>query len=163
MKKEYLAALIGGLFLLAYVLEAVINPLTIQIASPYDFLKPELLSQYPFTAAIIAMRALGIFLIPALALSFFNKAYMAKALTSLLLAGLLQLYALQNIVTSAVVPLEWALAFALGGAALVIPTLFYFLKTFLDSMQSSIVKSFSPPTTGEAVKTPDWLKDNKPK
>lgn len=160
MKKEYLVALIGGLFLLAYVLEAVINPLTIQIASPYDFLKPELLRAYPFTAAIIAMRALGIFLIPALAMSFFKKFYLAKALTCLILAGLLQLYSLQNIVTSAVVPLEWALAFALGGAALLLPTVYYFLRTFLDSMQSSIVKSFSPPTTGQAAKTPKWLTEN---
>jgi hypothetical protein len=159
MKKEYLVALIGGLFLLAYVLEAVIDPLTIKIGSPYDFLKPELLGQYPFTAAIIAMRALGIFFVPLLAFSFFKKAFIAKALTSMLLAGLLQLYALQNVVASAVVPLEWALAFALGGAALVLPTGLYFLRTFLDSMQSQIVKSFSPPSSGKAGESPKWLQD----
>jgi len=38
--KEYVLAIIGGLFLLAYVLESVTSPLAVDLATPYEFLKP---------------------------------------------------------------------------------------------------------------------------
>jgi len=160
MKKEYWVALIGGIFLLSYVLEAVINPLQVAIATPYEFVQPKYLTLYPFTAAIIFMRALAIFLTPLFIMGFFKNAYAAKALTLILLAGLLQLYALQNIVNpSRNVPLEWALSLALGGLALLLPALFYGLKAMFFAMHQSLVKSLQPPVppgTADAP-TPEWL------
>jgi hypothetical protein len=159
MKKEYLLALIGGLLLLSYVLEAVINPLQIDLATPYDYLKLTNLMQFPFTSAIIFIRALAVFLIPLFLASFVKKAYTVKAIALLILAGLTQLYSLQNVINkTTVVPLEWALSLSLAGIAWLIPACYYFLKSFFSAMQQSLVKSMkvqAPP--GQTDTPPDWL------
>ncbi len=168
MKLEYSVGAIGGLFLLAYVLEAVIDPLTVDLASPYQFVSRQYLSQYPFTAAIIFTRALAIFLTPLFIMTFFKRSYFAKALTLLILAGLMQLYALQNIVTRTfVVNLEWALSLALAGIALLLPAVLLSIKALFASLQTGLVKTMHVPAPqpGKTIPKgtgPDWLKDNKP-
>lgn len=127
--KEYQLLIIGGLFLLAYVLEALVNPLAIKLATPYAFLSPANLFKYPFTTTVVIIKSLAIFWTPLLLLSFIDKAYAAKGSICLVLAGLLQLYSLQEIATGAqVIPLEWSLAFSLAGIMLLLPTLIFFLR-----------------------------------
>lgn len=122
MKKEYLFIFIGGLFLLSYVLEAVVNPLKVNLASPYDFLQPATLRLYPFTTAIIAIKSLAIFLTPLWFFSLLGGYHTAKGVTLLVLSGLAQLYAIQEIATGAqVIPLEWSLSLSLAGLALLLP------------------------------------------
>ena len=161
MKKEYTLALIGGLFLLSYVLEAVINPLTLNLATPYDYLQPQYLTRYPFTSAIIFIRALAIFLTPVFLISFLPQAWFAKGVGLLILAGLLQLYSLQTVLNqTAVVPLEWALSLAIAGMALLLPTTYYLLRGFFTSMHQSLVKSVSPPPpTSPTNPSPGWLSE----
>jgi hypothetical protein len=158
MKREYWAGAVLGLFLLAYVLEAVANPLALDLSSPYAFAQNGLYTRYPFSTAIVVIRALAIFITPLLLTSLFKGAYFAKAVSLLILSGLIQLYAIQAIVTGILtVPLEWALSLTLAGILLLIPVLYYFFKGLTGSAKKGIAKA-AVQTTGDTT-TPDWLDD----
>ena len=129
MPKEYVLVLIIGLFLLSYLLEAVVDPLTLPIVTPYQFLTPEYITKVPFTTAVIFIRSLAIFLVPVWLASFITKAFQFKAVSLLVVSVLLQLYGVQATTSTTVgIPLEWAISFALGGMALLLPMLIFFVK-----------------------------------
>jgi hypothetical protein len=145
--KEYQLLIIIGLFIFAYVLEALVNPLQVNLSSPYAFLAPAYFLKYPFTSAVILINAIAIFWTPLLLLSFIKKAYAAKASILLVLAALLQLYTLQEIATGAeVMPLEWSLALALGGILLLLPTLIFFAKHGATSVHDKVYLNTPRPT-----------------
>lgn len=122
LPKEYTFIIIVGLFLLSYVLEAVVDPLVLKLPTPYVFLSPVYLAKFPFTTATIFIRALCFFLIPTFLLSFINKAHFLKVGILLLVAGLAQLYSLQEIASgTTLVPLEWSLSLSVAGIALILP------------------------------------------
>lgn len=142
--KEYQLLIIGGLFLLAYVLEALVNPLAIKLATPYSYLAPVNLLKYPFTTAVIAIKSIAIFWTPLLLLSFINRAFAAKGSILLVLAGLLQLYSLQEIATGAqIIPLEWSLSFSVAGLLLLVPTVIFFLRHAVAGVQHKIYQPSS--------------------
>jgi hypothetical protein len=139
MKKEYVMVAIIGLFLLSYVLEAAVNPLNLPLSTPYEFINPRYLTLYPFTATTIVIRGLGIFLTPLLLFSFIEGRSSLKGLILLILIGLMQLYALQDVATRAqVVPLEWSLSLSLAGAALAIPMIWYFVRGIFSSLHRQL-------------------------
>lgn len=139
MKKEYTLVFIAGLFILAYVLDAVVNPLTVDLATPYHYLDPQYLAQFPFTTASIVIKALGLFLAPLWLLSFMNGKHMARGAILLVLAGLMQLYALQEVTTgAALVPLEWSLSLSVAGVALLLPAILNLIRGGISSMAQSI-------------------------
>lgn len=143
--KEYVLAIIAGLFLLAYVLEAVVNPLKLELATPYEFLNPQYFATYPFTTATVFIRSLAVFITPLWILSFFNKAYYPKGGLLLVLAGLMQLYAIQEVATGAqVVPLEWSLSLSVGGAALLLPTAIFLIKGLITAMHQKLTEVPDP-------------------
>lgn len=139
MPKEYVLVLIVGLFLLAYLLEAVVDPLTLPLTSPYGFLNLETISKVPFTSAVILVRSLAILITPLWLLSFVKDAWQFKAVTLLVVSVLIQLYGVQATATSSTVgiPLEWAISFALGGLTLFIPMLIFFVKGAVGSKSTS--------------------------
>lgn len=152
MKKEYAFVFIAGLFLLAYVLEAVVNPLALNLATPYDYLSPALLARYPFTTAIILIRALALFLAPVWLFSFLSGNHTLKGVVLLLVAGLAQLYAIQEIATGAqLIPLEWSLSLSLAGVALLLPS----VLQFLISLAKKTKQKLTPAT--KASETPTDL------
>jgi len=136
MKKEVVLVVIIGLFLLSYVLDALVNPLDLPLATPFHYLlNPDILSTYAFTTASIFIRALGFFLSPLLLMSFWEGNYSAKGGILLVLIALMQLYALQDIATGAqVVPTEWSLSISLAGLALVLPLVWYFLLALFSPL-----------------------------
>ena len=139
MKKETVLVVIIGLFLLSYVLDAVVNPLQIPLATPFQFLNPKLLTLYPFTATSIVIKGIGIFLTPLLFLSFAEGYHTVKGAVLLILIGLMELYALQDIATKAeVVPLEWSLSLSLAGIVLIIPMILYFIKGAMSSLHKQL-------------------------
>lgn len=139
MKKEYVLIFIVGLFLLAYVLDTVVEPLEAVLASPYAYISSDVFSQYPFTGASIVIKAVGIFLTPLFLLSFMEKQYTAKGLILLIVAGLTQLYGIQELTTGAkLLPIEWTVSLALGGAALLVPMIFYFTRGTFSSVSKGI-------------------------
>ena len=138
MPKEYVLVLIVGLFLLAYLLEAVVDPLALPLATPYQFLSGEYISKVPFSTAVIFIRSLAVFITPLWLLSFISGAFQFKAVTLLVVSVLLQLYGVQATASSTVgIPLEWAISFALGGATLFFPMLFFFAKGTVGGTKSA--------------------------
>jgi len=128
MPKEYVLVLIVGLFLLAYLLEAIVDPLSIPLATPYQFISNNHYAKFPFTTAVILIRTLAIFITPLWLASFMQKAFQFKAVSFLVIGTLLQLYAVQSVATPTVgISLEWAISFAYAGALLYIPMLTYFI------------------------------------
>src|SRR3989338_11004259 len=127
MKKEYFSVFIVGLFILSYVLDAVTIPLSLKLATPYHYFNPKTLILYSFTTTSIVVKAIALFTSIVMAISFI-KSHLAKGGTLFLISGLLQLYALQDVATSAqVLPLEWSLSLTLTGAALTVPAILYLI------------------------------------
>ncbi len=142
LAKEYQLLVIGALFIFAYILEALVNPLQIDLSTPYAFLSPTYFLKYPFTSAVILIKSIAIFWTPLLLLSFIKKAYAGKASVLLVIAALLQLYTLQEVATGAeVMPLEWSLALALAGILLLFPVLIFFLKNLGAGVKDKVYMS----------------------
>ena len=128
MKKEYSLIFVVGLFLLGYLLDSVVNPLNISLSTPYHYFNPQYLTKYPFTTVSIFVKALGLFVTPLWVLSFLERKYTLKASILLILGVLMQLYALQDIVTdSKIVPIEWSLSISLAGGVLLVPMIMFFV------------------------------------
>lgn len=154
MKKEYIFVFIGALYLLSYVLDAVVNPLPNIFTSPYGFLKPDMLKLYPFTAAIIAIRTVALVLSPLWLISFFEKGHTIKGLALLVLSGLLQLYSIQEVVAKTkVVPLEWSISFAYAGVILLLPAVLQFLLGIFHKAKEKLAHKTSSSENPETINT----------
>lgn len=139
MKQEYTLIAIIGLLLAAYVLEAIVHPLTLELATPYHYINPEFLITYPFTTTVISVRAIAIFLTPIWIMSFIEGRHGLKAGLSLLLAALTQLYVLQELALGAkILPLEWALALALAGLAMLPMIIAYIIRGSMSAAHSKL-------------------------
>ena len=137
--KEYSLIAIVGLFLLAYVLDAVVDPLQINLKTPYHFLQPAYMLMYPFTTASVIIKSVALFWSPLWLLSFFSDRGIGKASVLLVLASLMQLYALQEVATRAqLIPLEWSLSLSVAGVALLLPAVIFFIKSLLISAHRNL-------------------------
>ena len=137
--KEQVFVAIVGLFLLAYLLEAIVDPLKIQLATPYDFFNPIFFSKYPFVTATVIIRSLSFLLTPLFLLSFIPKGYFPKAGILLVVSALSQLYALQEVTSgTTMIPLEWSLSLSLAGASLAIPIIIYTIKGIILSAKNKL-------------------------
>ena len=142
LPKEYTMIIIAGLFLLAYLLDIVVDPITLNLVTPYSYLAPQYLLRYPFTTASIFIKSLGLFLSPLWFLSFFKEHFYAKGGILLVLASLMQLYALQEVATNTqIIPLEWSLSLSIGGAALLVPSVLFIIRGVIVSTK----EKFNPP------------------
>ncbi len=140
MKKEYLFITIMVGLLLAYLLEATVDPLSIKLATPYQYLNLGYASQFPFTAATIVIRAISILLVPLFLTSFFQGAFIGKAIFLIVVSALEQLYSLQEIVTgTTLLPLEWSLSLTLSGLVLLAPATIYLLQGVFHKTKSTFV------------------------
>ena len=152
MPKEYTLIVIAGMFLLSYVLEATVDPLAIELATPFEFLKPLYLSQYPFTAATVGIRSIALFMTPLWLLSFIKKAHYGKGGTILILAALMQLYSLQEIATgTTLVPLEWSLSLSIAGAALLLPAALFILSGMFAAVGEKMAGDSPSKTSDESL------------
>jgi len=139
MKQEYWIVLVIGLLIAAYVLEAIVQPLGLDLATPYHYIVSTNLTTYPLTTTLIVVRAIALIISPIWVMTFIEKRYGLKAGVSLVLAGVSQLYVLQELATgSQILPLEWSLSIALAGLALLPMLLFYFLKAGASAAHSKL-------------------------
>lgn len=128
MKNEYILFFAVGLFILAYVLDAIVNPLKLQLATPYHYFDTSILTKYTFTTTSIVIKSIALIMASLWFLSFLSLNKLIKGTILLVISGLMQLYALQDVATnSQIVPLEWSLSFTLTGVILLIPAVFYIL------------------------------------
>lgn len=140
MKKEFVLVLIVGLFILAYVLDAVVPPLTLKLATPYHFFTPETMSLYIFTATSVVLKALGLFLTIVWLASLMEMSSLVKGAIILVISALSQLYALQDVATrSQTLPLEWSLSLTLAAVALLIPSVLYIFFGLVKGAHKKIV------------------------
>lgn len=139
MKKEYTFVFILGLFILGYVLDMAVKPLNLSLTSPYQFFQNQYITHYPFTAASVLIKVIGIFLGTLWILSFVDKQYFLKGAILLVGGALMQLYALQDIVSkSKAVPIEWSLSISLAGALFLIPTILFLVRGIFASMHKQL-------------------------
>lgn len=139
--KEQFFVIMIGLFLASYLLEKVVTPLHINFSTPYAFLKPSEFSRYPFTAVVVCLRAISLFMLPVFSLSFIPGKHFAKVGILLVIGSLSQLYSLQQLISgTTMIPLEWAISLAIAGALLILPVftlsiqgIFDFTKTKLQN------------------------------
>jgi hypothetical protein len=137
--KEYSLLFIIGLFILAYVLDLIVEPLSLALASPYAYFKPQMMSSFPFSTTSIFIKATAVFLMSLWIISFFNDKSFVRPVVLLVWAGLIQLYAIQDIVTRAeLIPIEWSLSLAVAGLALLIPTIMLFIKASIVMVHSNL-------------------------
>jgi len=139
LPKEYTLVIIIGLFLLAYLLDVLVDPLQLDLITPYYYLNPQYLVRYPFTTASIFIKSLALFLSPIWLLSFFKQHFYAKGGALLILASLMQLYAIQEVATNTqIIPLEWSLSLSIGGAVLLIPSIFFIFRGFISATKQKL-------------------------
>lgn len=137
--KEYALLLIAGLYLLAIVLDALVEPLNFSLSNPYQYLQDEYIQTYALTTASIFIKVLALIWTPLWFMSFFNGKGMGKPIVLLILSSLMQLYALQAIATRAeYIPLEWTLPIAFAGALLLIPTLILFIRSIVVAAHANL-------------------------
>jgi len=139
MKKEYLLVLVIALFVLSSVLDSLSGPLKLALKNPFYFLKPAVIAVYPFTAVSIGMKTTFLFISALLALSVIEKKYLAKGVFLLFLSALLELYSIQQIATgSQRITLEWSIALAFSGVALILPAVLYFVMGIIKLIHSRL-------------------------
>ncbi len=140
--KEYILLTIGGLYLLAYLLEAAVDPLQVELATPYAFFAGEQFGRFPFSTATIVIRGIAVFMTPLFFLSFIKNAHLGKAGTTLILSALIQLYALQEVASgTTLVPLEWSLSLALAGLGLLASSILYLISALFSSAKNQLLSS----------------------
>lgn len=140
MKKEYLAIITTAFFILGYVLDILAGPVLIPLNSPFDFLKEQNLSSYPFTAVSILLKASCVVILSLLVLSFIDQKQLAKGGFLLFLVALLELYSIQQIATGGRISLPWSIALAFAGIALLVPTIIYFIIGLIRIFSRQITK-----------------------
>ncbi len=122
---------IVGFFLLSYLLENIVTPLSLKLPTPYSYLNPAVFTKYPFTTVVVIIRAISLFLTPLFLLSFLPEAHFAKMGILLIVGSLGQLYSLQQLISgTTLIPFEWAISLSIAGALLIIPTIWFALHGF---------------------------------
>lgn len=152
MKQEYWLAVIIGLVVFAYILDALIAPFTLDFPTPYHYFTFENFMLFPFTYTSIVVKGIAVYAAVPLLLSFSGTSKKLKGVIIFIAGGLLQLYALQAVASNTyTVPLEWALSFTLAGVALMLTSFLYFILGFFqDGTKSSYEgKSFIKKTDSE--------------
>ena len=143
--KEYLLLVVAGLFIASYVLNMFAGPVKLNLTSPVQFLNPNIISRYPFTAVEIFVRALALAMGIVVFLAFIQKKYFAKMATCIILGGLGILYAIQQLANQGrITPLQWTLAFAGAGVMLVPPIIYYLVRGIIEGIYSGLTKNKTP-------------------
>lgn len=154
MKKEYIGVTICALFLLSYVLDYLAGPFTLTVTNPFLFIQQHL-SVYPFTAAGIGIKTLGLLLSMILITLFIEKKYFVRALVVFFTATLFEFYAIQQLATGQqLIPIQWTLALSYTGVLLLLLTIIYIIigivlgiyGTFADDDVDSFINRPQTPT-----------------
>jgi hypothetical protein len=154
MKKEYIGVTICALFLLSYVLDYLAGPFTLTVTNPFLFIQQHL-SVYPFTAAGIGIKTLGLLLSMILITLFIEKKYFVRALVVFFTATLFEFYAIQQQATGQqLIPIQWTLALSYTGVLLLLLTGIYIIigivlgiyGTFADDDVDSFINRPQTPT-----------------
>lgn len=146
MKKEYLLIIALAFFVIAYALDYLAGPVTIPIKNAFQFFENPVISKFPFTAVAVAFRTLAIFCSIILLLDLFEEKFFTKAVITLFLGALAELYSIQQLATGMrMSPIQWVLPFAYVGPLLLLPTSIYLLLGIFSSVKSKVIKPKEEP------------------
>jgi hypothetical protein len=128
-KETWLVVAVAG-FLLSWFVDNLGGPVRIAITNPTAFLTSgTLLSEYPFTATAIIVRALTLFVTVMLVFSFLEGKYFLKAAVLLFVGILAEFFAIQQLSTGfRVTTIQWTLSIAYASPLLVFGILGMILK-----------------------------------
>lgn len=130
-----------SLFLVSFVLSSTIQPLALKLPTPYAFLSSTYFIQYPFTFAIILIRALSFFLFLLFIVSLFSRHYLTKIIFLLIIGIFSQLYSLQQLISgTTLIPFEWAISLSITGAFLLIPIVIYIIQGTVHNIGVNLKK-----------------------
>lgn len=150
MKKEYFFIFAASLLILAYVVDSISGPVSITIKNPYAFFQNTVISRFPLTTVGIFARSLGIFVGILLTLSFIDRMFFAKAITTFFLTVFFNLFAVQQIATNTrTVTIQWILSLAYTGLALLLPTVIYLIMGFISPVINKRSAQEPVPTDSE--------------
>ena len=156
MKKEYLVVTTLGLFALAYALDYFAGPVSISVKNP--FVLGNTIDKYPFTTVGIIARSFAIMFSVTLILSLASSSF-AKAIVAFFLAGLFELYAIQQLATaSRMTTVQWTLSIAYGGLLLIIPIIYYLISGVVTGLHRSLTGEKQG--EGKPEKTSSYLKSD---
>lgn len=117
-------------FLLSYLIDRLAGPVVITVGNPVAFLtSPVLLNLYPFTAAAILIRSIGIFVSAMLTVSILEKQYFTKAVALFFVGILAEFYAIQQLANGfKMTTIQWTLSIAYGSILLILGIITLLLK-----------------------------------
>lgn len=145
MKLEHWFVVVIGLVIFAYVLDSVVNPLTMDLPTPYHFLTPDTFMLYPFTTVSILVKAVALVIAPIITLALFGMRKHTKAIILFVVSALYQLYAIQDVATNAnAIPVEWSISLATAGIILIFTSLIYLFLGMGDKVNRLGVPNESP-------------------
>lgn len=160
MKKEIAFVVALCLFAIAWGLDFVAGPVSLlKVKDPIEFFSNPVISKYPLTAVAVSLRSLAIFLSLILILSLFEKKQFVKAAVILFIAGVFELYAIQQLATGAkTTPIQWTLSFAYAGIMSPIALIYYILSGIFGGVKEKLgvkEKGEYPAPVLEEEKSPD--------
>ncbi len=142
MKKEYLAIIAVGFFILSYVLDFLGGSVLLPLKNPFDMLRQQTLSTYPFTAVSVGFKTLAVVIAILLSLSLIEKKYLAKGAFLIFLAAMMELYSVQQLATGiANLPIVWSVAISYSGILLLAPAVIYLIVGFIKIIHQNIALS----------------------
>jgi len=117
-------------FLLAYLIDRLAGPVVITVGNPVAFLtSPVLLNLYPFTAAAIMIRSVGLFISLMLIVGFIQKQYFAKVALLIFIGVLAEFYSIQQLANGfKMTTIQWTLSIAYGSVLLILGVIGFTLK-----------------------------------
>jgi hypothetical protein len=141
MKKEYIFIFAFVLIVLAYAIDSISGPIALTVKNPYQFLNSPLISKFPLTSLGIFSRTIGLFLLVWLSLSFISGFNFQKAIALFVVFVLSNLYAIQQLATGMkITTVQWTISIAYASSLLLIPLVYYLIK----STTAVVVKKISP-------------------
>lgn len=153
MKLEHWFVVVIGLVIFAYVLDSVVNPLTMDLPTPYHFLTPDTFMLYPFTTLSIFVKAVALVIAPIVTLALFGMRKHTKAIILFVVSALYQLYAIQDVATNAnAIPVEWSISLSTAGILLIFISLIYLFLGMGDKVNKLGIPSeiSNPKQSGES-------------
>lgn len=156
MKKEYLFIFSLVLIFLAQGIDSISGRLAFSVKNPYQFLSSPLTSQYPLTTLGIFCRSIGLFIAIWLLFSLISGLNFQKAIALFIIFVLSNLFSIQQLATGVkVTTVQWTISIAYASSLLLIPLVFYLIK----SATTTVARKITPKQVVETDLSDTYTKD----
>jgi hypothetical protein len=141
MRKELFFVIAICLFLAVYAMDYLAGSVRLTARNPIVFLTSDQISKFPLTFAAIVLRSLALFITTVLTLSLVEKRYFTKAIVTLVIIVIAEMYAVQQMATlGRLTTMQWTLSISYAGILLLPVVGFYILKGIVTAVKSGLKK-----------------------